>query len=304
MTMQELQDRQGWTLEQKIDHAVGTIEAFRARTGHDVYVSFSGGKDSTVLLDIARRWVDKDIPAVFLDTGNEFPEIVRYVHEQDNVRVIRPTTTMPKIIQKYGFPLVSKDVSLKVRQLRHSHSQKLINIRLHGYEGRSRTMARCPVKWQYLRYVKFDISEKCCDYIKKKPFKGFERDTGLYPLIGVTAAESRLRTMQYLIRGGCNAFSGPRPRSFPISIWTNKDIIEYVHKYNIRLCSLYDDGNVRQSGCMVCGFGADQDDKHFDYLYKHHPGIYRAFMRIKNNGCEYREALHLIGAKLPDGNED
>lgn len=45
MTVQELQQRQRWTLEQKIDHAVGTIEAFIARTGATPYISFSGGKD-------------------------------------------------------------------------------------------------------------------------------------------------------------------------------------------------------------------------------------------------------------------
>lgn len=303
MTIAELQERQAWTLDQKIDHAVGTIEAFAARVTKKLYVSFSGGKDSTVLLDIARRYINKDMPAVFLDTGNEYPEIVRFVHEADNVITIRPKTTMPKIIAKYGFPLVSKDVSLKIRQLRHSKSQRLIDIRLNGYEGRRRNMAKCPRKWLFLRNVDFDISEKCCDYIKKKPFEEMERQTGYRPLIGVTAAESRLRTMQYIIRGGCNAFTGPRPRSYPISIFTEKDIFEYVHRYHIRLSSLYDDGNVRQSGCMLCGFGADQDPRHFDYLYEHYPKVYNSFMKMKNHGADYRTALHLIGAKLPDEKE-
>ena len=90
MTIQELNTRQGWTLSQKIDHAVGTVEAFLSRTGKVPYVSFSGGKDSTVLLDIVRRFVDRDIKAVFCNTGNEYPEIVRFVRSTENVTIIRP----------------------------------------------------------------------------------------------------------------------------------------------------------------------------------------------------------------------
>lgn len=83
-----LRERQGWSLSRKIDHAVGTIEAFGTYCReHDrtPVVAFSGGKDSTVLLDIARRFVDRDIRAVFSNTGNEWPEIVRFVRQTENV---------------------------------------------------------------------------------------------------------------------------------------------------------------------------------------------------------------------------
>ena len=71
MSIAELQERQSWTLHQKIDHTVGAIEAFvtaMKKKGNGVYVSFSGGKDSTVLLDICRRYVDKDMLGVFCNT--------------------------------------------------------------------------------------------------------------------------------------------------------------------------------------------------------------------------------------------
>lgn len=38
------------------------------------YLSFSGGKDSTVLMDIARQ-IDNRILAVFVDTWLEYPQI-------------------------------------------------------------------------------------------------------------------------------------------------------------------------------------------------------------------------------------
>lgn len=65
MTYEELKIRQNWTLHQKIDHAAGTIESFLSQTEGKAYISFSGGKDSTVLLDIARRFVRRGLPAVF-----------------------------------------------------------------------------------------------------------------------------------------------------------------------------------------------------------------------------------------------
>lgn len=300
MTIEELHERQSWTLNQKIDHAVGTIENFVAKAGKDVYVSFSGGKDSTVLLDITRRFYNKDTPAVFCNTGNEYPEIVKFVKSVPNVDILHLKTTMIKIIKEKGFPLISKDVSEKIRQLRHSRSEKLREIRLNGYPGRKRTMARCPRKWLYLKDAPFDISERCCDVLKKSRFKKFEKEHKLYPLIGIRADESRLRTMQYIIRGGCSAFDGPRPRSFPISIFTEKDIHDYIERFHVPICHIYKDPAIHRTGCMVCGFGADQDPEHFKYLYLHYPKVYRYFMSLQNHGVSYRDALHYCNVHLPD----
>ena len=82
MTGEELNARQHWTLEQKIDHTLGTIEAFVAKVGglDKVYLSFSGGKDSTVLLHI-EIFFFQNIIALFCSTGNEYPEIIQFVNE-------------------------------------------------------------------------------------------------------------------------------------------------------------------------------------------------------------------------------
>jgi 3'-phosphoadenosine 5'-phosphosulfate sulfotransferase (PAPS reductase)/FAD synthetase len=111
MTYEELKYRQGWTLEQKIDHAAGTVEFFLSKTDGKACISFSGGKDSTVMLDIIRRFVDKNIPAIFCNTGNEYPEVVKFVRQTDNVTVIRPDIHVKQIIGKYGFPLLRKKSS-------------------------------------------------------------------------------------------------------------------------------------------------------------------------------------------------
>lgn len=83
-TRQDLNIMQGWSLEKKIKVSqMKILEWYRAYNGQ-VFTSFSGGKDSTVLLDLARQ-VCPDIPAVYVDTGLEYPELRDFVKTKDNV---------------------------------------------------------------------------------------------------------------------------------------------------------------------------------------------------------------------------
>ena len=91
-TIEELHQYQALTLEQKVEMTKERIKAWVDHYGLDgVYVSFSGGKDSTVLLHIARQMYP-DIKAVFVDTGLEYPEIRKFVKTFDNVDIILHST--------------------------------------------------------------------------------------------------------------------------------------------------------------------------------------------------------------------
>lgn len=90
-----------------------------------VYVSFSGGKDSTVLLHIARQMYP-EIKAVYSDTGLEYPEIRNFVMTFDNVDIVKPKINFKDVIKKYGYPVVSKETANKL-DLARSYLIKLIN---------------------------------------------------------------------------------------------------------------------------------------------------------------------------------
>ena len=110
-TIQELRQFQAMPLEVKVAMTKVRVRDWVNYYGEDgVYISFSGGKDSTVLLDIVREMYP-NIPAVFVDTGLEYPEIRNFVKTFDNVTWLKPKKNFKQVIENYGYPLISKEVS-------------------------------------------------------------------------------------------------------------------------------------------------------------------------------------------------
>lgn len=301
MTRELLEQRQRWPLAQKIDHALATIDAFVGRLGLDnVYVSFSGGKDSTVTLDLARR-IYPDILAVFCSTGNEYPDIVRFVKRARengaNVMTIRPVATPRQVWSQYGFPLVGKEQSEKVHRIRvNPESATARKWMGNGYFA-------LPRKWRYLVGEPYETSNVCCQKLKKDPFHRFERETGRRPILGMMASESAMRAGRYIRDGGCNVF-GEKPACRPLSIWNDCDVWEYIRRYDVPIADIYRKGAMR-TGCVGCGFGAQfPDDPRFRILYANYPKLYRMVMGYMNNGTDFRTALRRMlavnGLTLPD----
>lgn len=302
MTQSDVQIRLAMSLDQKIDHFVGVVDTFINRMGNAAYVSFSGGKDSSVMLYLVRRFFGSEIPAVFMNTGLEYPEIVRFVRSHENVVEIRPAMSFRDVIERYGFPLVSKEVSHRVSQLRHTRSEKLRDLILHGrINDRGTIVGKVPAKWVWLANARFEISSTCCDILKKKPAKVYERQTGRRPIIGTMVGESTLRMQQYLMRGGCISYFRGREAAYPLSIFTEKDIWECIRRFDIPICSLYQNPLCKRTGCMICGYGCQyREDTRLRLLWETHRGAYRALLKYQNNGVSMRQALHAVGAVLPD----
>lgn len=235
-----------------------------------VYVSFSGGKDSTVLLHIARG-LYPDIVGVFNDTGLEFPEIKRFVKKQSNIVWLKPKMNYQQVVKKYGFAVISKEVSQKVNELKHTKSEKLRNIRLYGSEKGHGKLAK---KWHHLAEAPFDISHKCCDVLKKDPAKRFEKETGLRPMIGVMMGESNLRRVKGYTEN-CNMYDIKRPTSKPLNKWEEEDIYHYIDDHNLEISPIYSMGYER-TGCAWCAFGVHMEkEPRFVRLRKTHPKIWR-----------------------------
>ena len=305
-TNNDLKIMQSWDLQHKIQVSKARIIEFSEKFDNKIYVSFSGGKDSTVLLHLVRS-IYPDTPAVFVDTGLEYPEVRNFALSQVNVIKLKPEMGFNKVIKEYGYPLVSKQEAAKIRKLRHSNlSDRYRNYLLNGDErGKYGMLAK---KWQPLLEAPFDVSEKCCDVMKKKPAKEYEKQTGRKPITGMMASESRLRLKVWLDYG-CNIFDSQRAKSNPLSFWTEQDILKYIKEHDLEYASVYgdiiEDENGRlittgehRTGCIFCGFGCHLENKpnRFQRLKKTHPKLYDYCMR--ESGLNMREVLNYIGVDV------
>lgn len=256
-----------------------------------VYVSFSGGKDSTVLKHLVENTPGVyGVPSLFVNTGLEYPEIQKFAMSQPNVTTVRPEMRFDEVIKKYGYPVISKEVSFKVDNARKD------GVCLDDFtKGTTREMRNggrySLVKYQYLLRSDFGISNKCCDVMKKKPAKAYEKETGRKAIIGTLAEESAVRQQAWM-KNGCNAFNSQRPVSQPLSFWTEQDILHYIKKYNLPYCSVYGD--------IVVNTDADIPDGQmniFDYL-----GDYKEGDRLKTTGCNRTGCVFCVFGITQDGN--
>ena len=112
-TMSDLYQMQSLPLSAKINMTKLRIRQWIEEFGEDgVYVSFSGGKDSTVLADIVRNVCGyKNIPLVFVDVPTQYPELKQFAMTFDNLVILKPKISFTEVCEKYGFPLFSKEIS-------------------------------------------------------------------------------------------------------------------------------------------------------------------------------------------------
>lgn len=177
-------------------------------------------------------------------------------------------------------------------------------------------------KYKFMLEADFEISNRCCSVMKKRPFALYGKKTGKVGMTAQMASESRLRTQKWL-QNGCNAFNTKHPISNPMSFWTEQDVLLYIYQNKIPIASVYGEvvkevevegqldfedlgifelgrptlrtTGCNRTGCMFCGFGCHLEppgEGRFERLKVTHPKIYDYIMRPwEEGGLNYKEVI-------------
>lgn len=291
---------QALPLEMKIKLTERRIRDWYNYWAGAVYVSFSGGKDSTVLLDIVRN-IYPDVEAVFVNTGLEYPEIQAFVKTFENVKILYPKKSFSEVLTQHGYPVISKEISHDLSIAKRNPNGKVsrrfsINENLGQFSRK---------RFSPILQMDFMPSDRCCDIMKKSPAHQYAKESGKLGITAQMACESRLRTQKWL-QNGCNAFETHNPVSNPMSFWTEQDVLHYISEKGLKIASVYGEivpeadqytltpdcklktTGCQRTGCVYCGFGChlEKGQTRFQRLKETHPKQYNFCI----NGGQYNEA--------------
>lgn len=302
----DLAQMQSVSLSGKIAMTKQRIRQWYEYFDGNVALSFSGGKDSTVLKHIIDEMYD-DVPSVFVNTGLEYPEIQRFAMSQKNVVTLRPDMRFDEVVKKVGYPIISKEIAAKIASAKNG--AKWANAYLNGsVTDRNGNKSKFNIEqWKFILDSDFKVSDSCCDIMKKKPLHKYQKETGRMPIVATMACESLRRKVAWM-RYGCNAFDAKNQISKPMSFWTEQDVLHYIKKYDVPYCSVYGDIKVKEqketmegqvnlldllgcygekdqlettgcsrTGCIFCCFGChlEKEPNRFQRLKETHPKQYQ-----------------------------
>lgn len=227
---------------------------------HTSYLSFSGGKDSTILhymLDMALP--NNRIPRVYINTGIEYLYIYQFVKElsksDDRIIIVNSNINIKSMLDKYGYPFKSKEHSLRVEQFNKGKNSNYIKkyISGYGFNGKPSSFV-CPkiLLYQFKEKGKYNYSNLCCYKLKKNPIKKWQKlNNRSIAITGMRSEEGGNRR-----RLNCIITSKSKVIRFHPLIKVNEDFENwFIDKFNIKLCKLYyPPYNFVRTGCKGCPY--------------------------------------------------
>ena len=242
------------------------------------YLSFSGGKDSTVL-----SWlIDYAIPGnkikrVYVDTGLELNMIKDFVKkkqkEDERIIIIQPSKNVKKTLEEKGYPFKSKAHSDFVHRFQTRGKLKSVKQYLgerpDGKEPWS-SFKSCPaiLKYQFEEGVNIKISDSCCKEMKEEPINNWAKENNIsYSIVGIMASEGGRRT-----GAKCLAFRSGKLKAFQPLAPITKDFEDWLIKEkSIEICPIYyHPYNFTRTGCKGCPFAINLQEE-LDVLEKYFP---------------------------------
>ena len=343
--IEQFQQLQNMPYEMKIKHARFVAKDFYKNVaGAEMYANCHvsvGGLDSITLLCFLRS-IDIDVPAISV-SGLEDISIQR-IHKQLGVIRLSPskdkdgrTYTKHRILQEFGFPVISKEKAAKIEHLQHPTENNatirhaIITGETGEYGGwQKNSRMKLPKKWLQLfggyenenenvnyQIPPFKVSSQCCYWLKEKPCDDWAKERNSYPYLGLMASEGGRREKSLKMHG-CNYYGKSTIRSAPFAIFSRQDLLQLALDLNVPIPEIYGtierkpDGTLyttkaQRTGCSMCGFGIHCEARphRFDRLREENPKAWEYWMYHvckDSDGTEYGwgRVLDYIGVDWED----
>lgn len=236
-----------------------------------VHISFSGGKDSTVLSALVDMALPNNkIPRVYANTGIELNMIRDVVFDMaktdDRVIIIKPSVPIKPMLEKEGYPFKSKEHSLYVSEFQRMGEKSACYTRyLHPEEKRKRYGCPKILRYQFTSDFNLKISKKCCDELKKKPLKKWMKENDkTFCMTGMVREEGGSRN-------NISCINLKQKKFHPLAPVTKEWENWFISEYNIEICDIYKPPyNFERTGCKGCPFALDIQNE-LDTLEKYFP---------------------------------
>lgn len=277
-------------MEKIVQEAIARIwKAYEECEGR-IYLSFSGGKDSTVVAELIKMaGLPTTIPFVFADTLLELDATLEFVeeYEWDNKVTVYPRKKFSQIIKEYGYPILSKVksgyLSVYHNSIRKGKDldevatvQKLLKKKGNGKDALA-------LKHYHLLHPELDykVSKVCCDYLKKYPFADYSLHNNMKGTItGIRVAEGGVRSQVYKscishrkVNNMIEVFATP------IWDWSDETVDEFVKTYDVKLSRAYTVYGFKRTGCAGCPFSQNLEYD-LPILKKYEPKKYKMVMAL------------------------
>lgn len=227
------------------------------------YVSFSGGKDSTVLsalIDMALP--DNKIPRVYANTGIEYRLILEFVEREREkphsweLVILKPEIPIKPMLEKEGYPFKSKEHSYYLSEYQSKGEKSKVFQRYLNPEEKRKSFG-CPqiLRYQFTNTFRLKVSKNCCDRLKKDPLHKWQKEKNKsIAIVGIMADEGGSR-----INSPCLAFKGKNLNKFQPLIPTTKEWEEwFIETYNVEISEIYKPPyNFARTGCKGCPFALE-----------------------------------------------
>ena len=271
------------------------------------YISFSGGKDSTVLSALIDEAIPKNtIPRVYADTGIELKLIREFVLKKrtsdKRVVMLKPSTPIIPTLQEYGYPFKSKQHAKWVDMFqRNGRTQSIENYL--ASDKRDKDLYRtCPKKlrYQFSDDFRLRISDKCCAKMKEEPLEKWKKENGKkYGITGIMREEGGRR-----MSAQCLAFKGNKLISFqPMAVISKEWENWFIEEHKVEICELYlKPYELVRTGCKGCPFAINLQ-KELDMLERFFPAERKQCERIWQPVYKEYRRLHYRLKPLENGHQ-